>query len=323
VRTVEVIVMKIVMKKGSAMIAGAIRSGISPLASNGLNEAFGLAIGLRAIGLGETVFNAEFFTGGGKKFGAVGGAAIGEHPLDLDAVFLVEADGLVEGVENAGDLFVGQEAGEGEAGMIVDGDMEGLDAGTWIALGAIAGGADAGALEAAQLLDVEVEKFAGRGAFIAHDRRLGRFERREAIESVTAQDAGESGLGDREDHEDLGVGAALAAEGEDAGFELSTRFARLAMRGRGVVFEAAGKSGCFGAGEPAANGLLAHGISGRCGAKGEAVGGEMGSHLSSRERGEFGISVHVVRAGGRWVECLSTTSLTDPSRADNVLKHDT
>jgi hypothetical protein len=46
-------------------------------------------------------------------------------------------------------------------------------------------------------------------------------------------------------------------------------------------------------------------------------------HLGSRQRGKFGISVHVVRAGGRWVECSSTTILTDPFRADNVLKHDT
>jgi hypothetical protein len=35
-----------------------------------------------------------------------------------------------------------------------------------------------------------------------------------------------------------------------------------------------------------------------------------------------GVRVHVVRAGGRWVWCSSTTSLPDPRRADNVLKHD-
>jgi len=33
--------------------------------------------------------------------------------------------------------------------------------------------------------------------------------------------------------------------------------------------------------------------------------------------------VHVVRAVWRWVECLSTTILADPRRADNLLKHDT
>ena len=55
----EVIVMKIVMKEGSTVVAGLIRSGISPLAGDGLDEALGLAIGLRAIGFGEAVFDAR------------------------------------------------------------------------------------------------------------------------------------------------------------------------------------------------------------------------------------------------------------------------
>jgi hypothetical protein len=46
-------------------------------------------------------------------------------------------------------------------------------------------------------------------------------------------------------------------------------------------------------------------------------------HLGSRQRGKSGISVHVARAVWRWVECSSTTSLPNASRADNVLKHDT
>jgi len=41
------------------------------------------------------------------------------------------------------------ERGESEAAVIVDGDVEALDAGAWIALRAVAGGADAGACEAA------------------------------------------------------------------------------------------------------------------------------------------------------------------------------
>jgi hypothetical protein len=47
----------------------------------------------------------------------------------------------------------------------------------------------------------------------------------------------------------------------------------------------------------------------------------LAGHLGSRERGEFGICAHVLRAGGRALECASTTSLPCPFRADNVLKH--
>ena len=146
----EVIVMKIVMKEGSAVVAGLIGSGIGPLAGDGLDEAFGLAIGLWAIRSGEAVFEAELLAGLGEEFGAIGGAAVGEEALDADAMSLVKVDGLLEGSQDAGSLFVGQESGEGEAGMIVDGDVKRLGAGAWIAVGAVAGGADAGACEAAR-----------------------------------------------------------------------------------------------------------------------------------------------------------------------------
>ena len=55
-RAMEVIVMEVMRKEGSAMVAGVIRSGISPFAGDGLNEAFGLAIGLGSIRFGEEMF---------------------------------------------------------------------------------------------------------------------------------------------------------------------------------------------------------------------------------------------------------------------------
>ena len=190
-------------------------------------------------------------------------------------------------------------------------------------MGAVAGGADAGLGEAAQLLDVEVEEFAGEIAFVAEDGRFGRFEGGEAVAAVAAQDAGESGLGDGQDHADLGIGTALAAQGEDLGFELRGGLAGLVPGGGGMVGEPRREVLGLGAREPAADGLFADTVSDRGGAQGEAelMVGE--GHLGSRQRGERGISVHIVRAGGRWVECSSTTSLPDPCRADNLLKHDT
>jgi hypothetical protein len=44
VRAMEVIVMKVMRKKGRALRAGLIRAGISPLTGDGLDEAFGFSI---------------------------------------------------------------------------------------------------------------------------------------------------------------------------------------------------------------------------------------------------------------------------------------
>jgi hypothetical protein len=323
VGTVEVIVMKIKREEGSAVVAGVIRAGVGPLAGDSLDEALGLAVGLRAIGFGEEVTEAELLAGGGEELGAIGGAAIGEDALDFDAVSGVAADGLVESREDAGSLFVGQESGEGEAGMIVDGDVEALDAGARIAHGAITGGPDARAREAAQLLDVEVEKVAGSVAFVAEDGRFWRLERAKAVEVMAAEDAREGGLGDWPHHHDLSIGTALTAQGEDLGFKFGRRLARLAPGSGGMILETLGEAGLTSASEPAADGLFRDAKSGGGSAQRAAELGMLKRHLRSPQRGQSGISVHVVRAGGRWVECSSTTILTDPFRADNVLKHDT
>ncbi len=58
VGAVEVIVMKVMREEGSAVVAGVIGTGVGPLAGDGLDEAFGLAIGLRAVRSGEAVFDA-------------------------------------------------------------------------------------------------------------------------------------------------------------------------------------------------------------------------------------------------------------------------
>lgn len=130
--------------------------------------------------------------------------------MDFDVVEGVEVDGLLEGIEDAVDLFVWEEAGEGETGMIIDGDVETFDAGARVADGAIAGGTDAWATEAAQFLDIEVEELAWVSALVTDHRRR-RLKSGEAVEAVAAQDPRDGGLGDADHGEDLGVGAALAA----------------------------------------------------------------------------------------------------------------
>jgi len=143
------------------------------------------------------------------------------------------------------------------------------------------------------------------------------------MEAMTAEHPGEGGFGNGQNHLDLGVGAARATQGEDLGFELGACFAGLVPRSRRAIGQALGEAGRLGASQPAANGLFADAVGRGSGAQGEVELMMSERHLSSRQRSESGISVHVVRAGGRWVESSSTTSLPDPFRADNLLKHDT
>ena len=72
VRAMEVIVVKIVREEGGSMIAGGVRTSISPLSGDGLNEALSFAVGLGAIRFGEEVFEAELVAGSSEEFGAIG-----------------------------------------------------------------------------------------------------------------------------------------------------------------------------------------------------------------------------------------------------------
>ena len=66
-RSVEIVVVEIEREEGGAVVAGVIRTSISPLASDGLDETFGLAIGLRTIGFSEEMLEAQLVAGGGEE----------------------------------------------------------------------------------------------------------------------------------------------------------------------------------------------------------------------------------------------------------------
>jgi len=317
-----VIVEEEVREVSGAMGTGAIGTSIGPFAGEGLDEAFGFAIGLGPVGFGEEMGEAKRVAGAGEVLGAIGGTAIGEERADCDAMSGVELKGLLQGRDDTGDAFVWEQAGEGETRVIIDGDVEELEAGAGIADGAIAGGADARTAEAAQFLDIEVKQIAWPSAFVTVNRGFG-IEGAEPVEAMAAQDPGDGRLGDAEHGEDLGVGAALSTQPEDASDEPGVGLARLAPRDAGAIVEAGGEVGLDGALQPAAQSTIGDVKSGGNGASREVLRNELSDHFGSHERSESGISVHVVRTAWRWVENGSTTSLRARSRADNVLKHDT
>jgi len=166
---------------------------VSPLAQGGLDEAFGFAVGARSIGAGEAVTKAELQAGLAELAGAISRAVIGEQGANADAVLGIEVQGLAQEVDGGGGLLVGQQLGEGEAGVVVDGDVQGYPAEVSMA-GAAASAitTNGNPLKTGHSLDVEMQQIAGERMLIALYGR-GGMKVTPAAESGTTEDAADGG----------------------------------------------------------------------------------------------------------------------------------
>ena len=59
-----VVAMEPVEQLGGSLIRVVVGASVGPFAQRGLNEALGLAVGLRRVGLGEDLTETEAFAGG-------------------------------------------------------------------------------------------------------------------------------------------------------------------------------------------------------------------------------------------------------------------
>ena len=115
-------------------------------------------------------------------------------------------------------FLVGQDLREGDARGIVDADVDELpaDAAASCALaGAIAGDAMADALEAAELLDVDVDHLAGMLALVAA-HRFGRLDVLQPRQSGTLEHPADGGRRDADLTGDVLAGQALPPQRDDA-----------------------------------------------------------------------------------------------------------
>ena len=263
------------------------------------------------------MFEAEGGDGGAHGVGAVAGAIVGVNALGGDAMLLKEGESGVEEGDGALGGFIGEELGEGQAAVIVDGDVEIFPPGAaGVIVLAVAGDAVAGARDAGELLDVEVEEFAWVGALVALDWRR-RGELGEAL-AVAAQEAGDGGLGELGGAGDLEARELATAQGEHAGDAQwvggsgGTFGARTAVEETGGPFVPE-------AGEP---------LVGAAFRDAEAMS-DLGDrlveienapdHLGSTPRGEFGLTVRVHAAVVPGEVLLSQPHLSKSSPHENNL----
>src|SRR4051812_41819699 len=171
-------------RRGGAVVRGWVGLNVGPFAQGGLDEALGLAVRLGRIRLGPDVLETEIAAGLAEGLGAIAGAIVGHHTGNRDAEVRVVGDcGLEEGDR--------EDLREGYAGGVVDADVDELppNAPALALTGSIAGDAMADAVEAAELLDIDVDQVAGMFALVAANRR-GGFERLHAVEAEAAGDTG-------------------------------------------------------------------------------------------------------------------------------------
>ena len=264
---------------------------VGPFAQGGLDEALGLAVGFRSVEAGEAVPEAEGGDLGGHGAGAVGGTVVRVDALDADAEFFEEGQGGVEEGDDTACGFIREELCEGDARVVVDGDVEVFPAcaAGVIAL-AVTGDAVARAHDASEFLDVEMEEVARMLALVADDGR--RRREREQTCGVTVQEARHGSLGELGRASDLEARQPAAAQSQDAcdaqrvgGFG-GTFWARRAIGKAGGALGAEASQPLVGAalGEAEARRHLRDRL---------VEIDDATDHLRSTQRGEFGLTVRV------------------------------
>jgi hypothetical protein len=236
----------------------------------------------------------------------------------LDAVLVEEGQGGVEEGDGAVGGFIREELGEGEAAVIVDGDVEIFPSGAADVITlAVTRDAMTRAFDAGELLDVEVEEFTWVSTLVALDRWR-RGELREA-EAMAAQEAGDSGLGELGGPGDLEARQLAAAQCEDASHPERVGGFWGTFRARTAIVEA-GSTLRAEAGEPFEDRALGNAKSGSDGGDGVMEFNDAVDDLGSTERGEPSPTVQVHAAVVLGLVLCDNPTFPSPRRMNNLLE---
>lgn len=136
--------------------------------------------------------DSQLAAGSLEGLGDVAAAVVGHDAVDLHAQAGVVADRFTQELGAARALLVIQDASEGHAGVVVNGQVHGVPADASVAMLALPGDAVAHTLDAAKALGVDVQQFAGIGALVAA-HRLGRLQARQPTQAQTGHVASHGG----------------------------------------------------------------------------------------------------------------------------------
>src|SRR5689334_5435056 len=142
-----VVVVYPAVKHRRSLRRAVVGDAISPLAQRRLNEALRLAVGLRAVGAGEMVSQAQLSTGGGKVARAKWRAVVGQHAAHGYAELAEILDPGLQKSSSAAATFGGLHLGEPEARVIIHSHKQ-----VFPAIARVAGDSVSDALDAPELL---------------------------------------------------------------------------------------------------------------------------------------------------------------------------
>ncbi len=160
---------------------------------------------------------------------AEAGAVVGEDASAGEAEAGEVSPGHVEEAPGGGMLLAGQDGGEGEPAVVIDGDVQVLVACASGLASAIAVDAVAGLDDAGQAFDVEVDQIAGMRVLGAHHRRW-RIERAQPVHAGATQDAADGSAAELEWVGDAPAIGTQPAKGKNLFDEKGGGLARAAAR---------------------------------------------------------------------------------------------
>ena len=191
--------------------------GVGPFLQEDAVEAFDFAVSLGPVGPGAFVADPGADEDVAEGPGAVAGAVVGHHPLDRHPVGGEGGDGVGHEGRGGGLGFIGQDLGVDEAGVVIDGVVDGGVAPDLAAVGAVALGevpcpgvrfaahpaqnpVAAAVRDPAELLDVDVDHLSGPGVLVPSGRLAsadpgpgGRVREPQRRAMVSGQDAVDRG----------------------------------------------------------------------------------------------------------------------------------
>lgn len=134
------------------LIGGFVGVRIGPVAKRGLNEAFRLAIGPGRVGPGPAMRQAETATQPLEGARALVGAIVGENALETNVEAGVTVYGPEQRSTGAAHGLVGEDGGEGDMAVVIDGHVDILPAHPGRVLARVVGDVLTGPLQGARWL---------------------------------------------------------------------------------------------------------------------------------------------------------------------------